>query len=134
MLFAYVTGNGAISSPPPRLLPLLATRQTPHGASRLVQAMSGWSAKTRRAPSRHFRGARVYGHTTTAMHDREHTPPSRTREDYKAQGGHLVIPALGGYNGFATRASSDGGHKSPNVGQNDHDLDHLHHLVPNPPL
>ena len=27
-----------------------------------------------RAPSWHCRGARVYGHTTTAMHDREYTP------------------------------------------------------------
>ena len=45
----------------------LATRRTPHGASRLVQAMSAWWVKTRRAPSRHFRDARVYAHTTTAM-------------------------------------------------------------------
>ena len=30
--------------------------------------------KTRRAPSRHCRDARVYGHTTTAMHDMS-TPP-----------------------------------------------------------
>ena len=30
---------------------LHATRQTPHGASRLVQAMSAWLGKTRRAPS-----------------------------------------------------------------------------------
>ena len=47
---------------------LHATRRTPHGASRLVQAMSAWLVKTRRAPSRHSRDARVYGHTTTAMH------------------------------------------------------------------
>ena len=45
-----------------------ATRRTPHGASRLEQAMSAWLVKTRRAPSRHSRDARVYGHTTTAMH------------------------------------------------------------------
>ena len=45
-------------------------------ASRLVLAMSAWSVKTRRAPSRHCRDARVYGHTTTAMHDmRVHPPP-----------------------------------------------------------
>ena len=37
--------------------------------------MSAWSAKTRRAPSRHCRDARVYGHTTTAMHDNDYTPP-----------------------------------------------------------
>ena len=46
-----------------------ATRRIPHGASRLVLAMPAWSVKTRRAPSRHFRDVRVYGHTTTAMHD-----------------------------------------------------------------
>ena len=50
-------------------LALHATHRTSHGASRLVQAMSTWSARTRRAPSRQCRGARVYGHTTTAMHD-----------------------------------------------------------------
>ena len=52
-----------------------ATRRTPHGASRLVQAMSAWSVKTRRAPSRHYRDASVYGHTTTATHEIEYTPP-----------------------------------------------------------
>ena len=48
---------------------LHAIRRTPHGASRLVQATSAWLAKTRRAPSRHSRDARVYGHTATAMHN-----------------------------------------------------------------
>ena len=47
---------------------LHATRRTPHGASRLVQATSASLVKTRRAPSRHSGDARVYGHTTTAMH------------------------------------------------------------------
>ena len=45
-----------------------ATRRTPHGVlvCLLAQlAMSVWSVKSRRAPSRHFRGARDYGH-----HDR----------------------------------------------------------------
>ena len=37
---------------------LHATRQTRHGASRLVQAMSAWLVKTRRAPSRHIVGMR----------------------------------------------------------------------------
>ena len=55
-------------------LTLHATRRTCHGASRLVLAMSAWSVKARRAPSRHCRDARVYGHTTTAMHDSEYTP------------------------------------------------------------
>ena len=31
--------------------------------------------ETRRTPSRHCRDAFVYGHTTTAMHDDEYTPP-----------------------------------------------------------
>ena len=57
-------------------LTLHATRRTPQGASRLVLAMCAWSVKTRRAPARHCRGARVSGHTTTAMHDNEYTPPS----------------------------------------------------------
>ncbi|CAM9741270.1 unnamed protein product, partial [Laminaria digitata] len=30
--------------------------------------------QTRRAPSRNCRDARVYGHTTTAMHDDDYTP------------------------------------------------------------
>ena len=47
---------------------LYVTRRTPHRASRLVQAMSAWLVKTRRASSRHSGDARVYGQTTTAMH------------------------------------------------------------------
>ena len=47
---------------------LHATRRTPHGVSRLVQAMSAWLVKTRRFPCRHSREVRVYGHMTTAMH------------------------------------------------------------------
>ena len=54
---------------------LHATRRTHLGASRLVEALSTWSVKTRRAPSRHCRDARAYGHATTAMHDNEYTPP-----------------------------------------------------------
>ena len=54
---------------------LHSTRGTPHGASRLVQAMPAWLVKTRRAPSRHSRDATVYGQTTTAMHKLS-TPPS----------------------------------------------------------
>ena len=56
-------------------LTLHATRQTPHGASRFLLAMSACSVKTRCAPSRHYRDARVYGHTTTAMNDNEYTRP-----------------------------------------------------------
>ena len=58
-------------------LTLHATLRTTHGASRLVKAVSAWSVKTGRAPSRHCRDARVHGHTTTAMHDVEYTPLSR---------------------------------------------------------
>ena len=54
-------------------LNLLATHRAPHGASRLVQAMSSWSVKSRRAPSRHCKDAKVYGHA--AMHTIEYTPP-----------------------------------------------------------
>ena len=55
-------------------LTLHATRRKPHGASRLVQAMSAWSVETRRAPSRRCGDARVDGHTTTAVRDIEFTP------------------------------------------------------------
>ena len=55
-------------------LTLHATRPTPHYASRLVQAMSAWLVKTRRASSRHCKDA-VYGHMTAAMHDNEYPPP-----------------------------------------------------------
>ena len=55
------------------------SRRTPHDASRLVLAMSAWSVEIRRAPSRHCRDARVFGHTTTAMHEyRVHPPPAPT--------------------------------------------------------
>ena len=57
-------------------LPFHATRRTPHGASRLVQAMFAWLVKTRRALSRHSRDAWVYGHTTTVMHKLGTPPPS----------------------------------------------------------
>ena len=52
-------------------LTLHATRRTPHGDSRLVHAVFTWSVKTRRAPSRRCRDARVY----TAMHETS-TPPT----------------------------------------------------------
>ena len=52
-----------------------ATRRTPHRASRLVQAISAWLMKIQRAPSRHSRDARVYGHTTTATHKLSTPPP-----------------------------------------------------------
>ena len=48
-------------------LTLLATWRTPHGAARLVEAISVWPVHTRRVPCRHCRDARVlcsydYGH------------------------------------------------------------------------
>ena len=61
---------------------LHATRRIPHDASRLVQAMSAWLVKTRRAPSRHSRDARVNGHTTTAKHNLSTPPPPRARLVY----------------------------------------------------
>ena len=58
-------------------LTLHATCRTLQGASRLVHAMSAWSAKTRHAPSRHCREARVY--TLWSYHygqaQTEYTPP-----------------------------------------------------------
>ena len=56
--------------------PCMRTRRTHHGATRFVHAMSAWSEKTRRAPSRHSRVARVYGHTTTAKHEMDASPIS----------------------------------------------------------
>ena len=44
-------------------LTLYATRPTSHGASRLMQSMSAWSGKTRRAPSLYCSDARVYDMT-----------------------------------------------------------------------
>ena len=61
-------------------LTLRATRRTPNGASRLVHAMLAWSVKTRRAPSRHRRDARVYGLKNTALHETSTSslsPPTR---------------------------------------------------------
>ena len=37
---------------------------------------SAWLVKTRRAPSRHSSDARIYGHTTTAMHKLSTPPPT----------------------------------------------------------
>ena len=66
-----------------------ATRPTSQGASRLVQEMSAWSVRTRRAPSRHCGDARVRGRTTTAMHDMT-TPRPLTPVSYT----HLTLPTI----------------------------------------
>ena len=52
-----------------------ATRRTHHGASRLVQAMSAWSVKTRRRPSRHCRDAEAHGHACDYGHACQRAPP-----------------------------------------------------------
>ena len=83
---------------------LHAPRRTPRGASRLVLAMYAWSVKTRHAPSRHCRDARVYGHATTAMHEyRVHPHPpwlrvckARKRRLFSIPG-TLSNPPLGSY-------------------------------------
>ena len=49
--------------------------RTPPGASPLAQSTFAWSVIARRVPSRHCRDARVYDHTTTAMHHMSTTPP-----------------------------------------------------------
>ena len=45
---------------------------SPNTSRRLALGASNvcWLVKTRLVPSRHGRGARVYGHTTTAMHNK----------------------------------------------------------------
>ena len=87
---------------------LHATRRTPHGASRLVQAMPVWSAKIRRAPSRHCRDARViplwsyhYGHAQT-----EYTrPPPKTCCLVGENPDILIVGMLGSYHyGHTTTA------------------------------
>ena len=54
----------------------------------MVLAMFAWSVKSRSAPSRHCRDVRVYGHTTTAMHDMSTPPPlcclKKTAEQHEA--------------------------------------------------
>ena len=73
-----------------------ATRRTSQCASRLVQAMSAWSLKTRRAPNRRCRNARVYGRTTTAMHDTSASPPpSSLPFALNRQQGSQVLVAIG---------------------------------------
>ena len=61
-------------------LALHATRPTPHGASRLVEATSACSVKTRRVPSLLYRDARAYDNKTTTMHDISTPPPPVKRE------------------------------------------------------
>ena len=53
---------------------LHATRPTPRGDSHMVQAMSSWSLKSRRSPSRHCMNVRVYGPTDYGHVQSEYTP------------------------------------------------------------
>ena len=65
-------------------LTLHAIHRRPHGTCRRIKIkknMSAWSVKTRRAPSRHCRDARVYGQTTTAKQRHDYTAPC-TRSKY----------------------------------------------------
>ena len=75
-------------------LTLRATRRTPHGASRLVQAMSVWSMKPDmlRPGIEEVRGSMIF--TTTSMHDVEYTPPRRPRERLPGLtgGGGVFLP------------------------------------------
>ena len=64
----YARKSASKAVPSRMKLALHATRPTPHGASRLVQARSAWTGKTRRAPSGHCSDEKVYGNTTTAAH------------------------------------------------------------------
>ena len=49
--------------------------------------VTAWLVKPRRAPPRHCRDARVYGHTTTAIHDNECIPcPPRHCRDARVYG------------------------------------------------
>ena len=57
-------------------LTLHATRRTPHGASRLVQAIPTRSVNTRRATSWHYSYAKIYRHKNTAKHDMSTNPPA----------------------------------------------------------
>ena len=54
--------------------------------SRLVEAMSAWSVKTRRAPSRYCMDARVYCNTTKSMHGMSTPPLPRSRPLQVCQG------------------------------------------------
>ena len=59
----------------------LSVGRTPHGTSRLLQAIPAWSVKTRHAPPRHYMDARVYDRTTTVMHDMSSPPgPSHAHD------------------------------------------------------
>ena len=72
-------------------LTLHATRRTPHGASRMVLAMSAWSVKTRGAPFRHCRDARVYSRMT--IDPRIPKIPGRSTSSFHRPGTHCLRQA-----------------------------------------
>ena len=55
--------------------PFMRLIRTPHGAWRNEQPMNVWAANTRRAASRHCKGARAHGSTIDAMQDMSNPPP-----------------------------------------------------------
>ena len=56
------------------------TRSRPDPGRTLCETLQEiWSVKTRRAPSRHCRNARVYRHMTSTMLDNEYPPPLPVR-------------------------------------------------------
>ena len=59
------------------LYPTLTPKYFPNNVGAMIPPLPlpSWSVKTRRAPSRHDRDARVCGHTPTAMHDMSHEYP-----------------------------------------------------------
>ena len=79
------------ASPPCKqfLVGFHATRPTPHGAPRSVQVTPAWSARTRHTPSRHRRGARVYGHTTATVRDMNTPPPPPAPRSLEYSGSFL---------------------------------------------
>ena len=78
--------------PPPPPRPQMA-RRTPHGA--LVHAMSAWSVKTRRAPSRQSREARVNGLKVTNMQRNKYIPPASLQVGVpKSIALNLTVPEL----------------------------------------
>ena len=101
--------------------PFMRLAPTPHGASRLVQAMPAWSVET---PTCSFpwncRDARVYDHRTTAIHDTS-IPPRTSFPLDRFRFSPLVIGqrsgpvqparddgANGGFPGAKTRPRRDG--------------------------
>ena len=76
-------------------LNLHATHPTPHGTSRLVHAMFAWSVKTRVLHPGIFRDARVYAHTTKAIHAWDEYTPSTPPPPKKYKQNRTAKPCAG---------------------------------------